>query len=156
MRAMNLVLLAAFVFLSSTLTSAQNGFLSDWFNMVSETQAAQPHWITPLATTTPRLEQEFRYDIQWQSLPVMSEVTADRALSRATVGDDLDLYLMGAQSLPVASLTGCPAPQESDRTFFCYCRPGFQSKLTHHPPRPKSARRKLCWTLSRKLASCPQ
>jgi hypothetical protein len=96
MRAMNLVLLAAFVFLSSTLTSAQNGFLSDWFNMVSETQAAQPHWITPLATTTPRLEQEFRYDIQWQSLPVMSEVTADRALSRATVGDDLDLYLMGA------------------------------------------------------------
>jgi len=34
--------------------------------MVSETQAEQPHWITPLATTTPRLEQEFRYDIQYQ------------------------------------------------------------------------------------------
>jgi hypothetical protein len=67
MRAINLVLLAAFVFLSSTLSSAQNGFFSDWFNMVSETQAAQPHWITPLATTTPRLEQEFRYDIQWQT-----------------------------------------------------------------------------------------
>jgi hypothetical protein len=67
MRAINLVLLAAFVFLSSTLTSAQNGFFSDWFNMVSETQAAQPRWITPLATTTPRLEQEFRYDIQWQT-----------------------------------------------------------------------------------------
>jgi hypothetical protein len=47
MRAINLVLLAVFVFLSSTLTSAQNGFFSDWFNMVSETQAAQPHWITP-------------------------------------------------------------------------------------------------------------
>jgi hypothetical protein len=27
----------------------------------------QPRWITPLATTTPRLEQEFRYDIQWQT-----------------------------------------------------------------------------------------
>ncbi len=67
MRAINLVLLAAFVFLSSTLTFAQNGFFSDWFNMVSETQAAQPHWITPLNTTTPRLEQEFRYDIQWQT-----------------------------------------------------------------------------------------
>ncbi len=35
--------------------------------MVSDTQAEQPHWITPLATTTPRLEQEFRYDIQRQT-----------------------------------------------------------------------------------------
>jgi hypothetical protein len=35
--------------------------------MVSKTQAEQPHWITPLATTTPRLEQEFRYDILWQT-----------------------------------------------------------------------------------------
>jgi hypothetical protein len=53
--------------LSSTLSSAQDGFPADWFNMVSATQAAQPHWITPLATTTARLEQEFRYDIQWQT-----------------------------------------------------------------------------------------
>jgi hypothetical protein len=52
--------------LSSTLSFAQ-GFFADWFNMVSGTQAAQPHWITPLNTTTPRLEQEFRYDIQWQT-----------------------------------------------------------------------------------------
>jgi hypothetical protein len=29
---------------------------------VSETQSAQPHWITPLVTVTPRLEQEFRSD----------------------------------------------------------------------------------------------
>jgi hypothetical protein len=42
-------------------------FFADWFNMVSETQAEPPHWITPLNTTTPRLEQEFRYDIQWQT-----------------------------------------------------------------------------------------
>lgn len=32
--------------------------------MVAETQSEQPHWMTPLATTTPRFEQEFRYDIQ--------------------------------------------------------------------------------------------
>jgi hypothetical protein len=53
--------------LSSTVASAQGGFISDWLNMVSATQAEQPHWITPLATTTPRLEQEFRYDLQWQT-----------------------------------------------------------------------------------------
>ena len=52
---------------TTTTTSQQGGFFHDWFSMVSETQAEQPHWITPLATTTPRLEQEFRYDIQWQT-----------------------------------------------------------------------------------------
>jgi hypothetical protein len=49
------------------LTFAQDGFLAGWFNMVSETQTEPPRWITPLNTTTPRLEQEFRYDIQWQT-----------------------------------------------------------------------------------------
>jgi hypothetical protein len=33
---------------------------------VEKTQSEQPHWITPLATTTPRLEEEFRYDQLWQ------------------------------------------------------------------------------------------
>lgn len=47
-------------------TSQDDGFFHNWFSMVSETQAEQPHWITPLATTTPRLEQEYRFDIQWQ------------------------------------------------------------------------------------------
>jgi hypothetical protein len=46
--------------------SSDGGFFNTWFSMVSRTQAEQPHWITPLATTTPRLEQEFRYDVQWQ------------------------------------------------------------------------------------------
>ncbi len=42
-------------------------FFSSWFSRVDKTQAEQPHWITPLATTTPRLEEEFRYDIFWQT-----------------------------------------------------------------------------------------
>lgn len=43
---------------------AQNagGFISNWLEMCNETQANQPHWITPLATVTPRLEQEYRFD----------------------------------------------------------------------------------------------
>lgn len=40
-----------------------------WLSMVSATQEAQPHWITPLVTVTPRLEQEFRYDQLWQYAP---------------------------------------------------------------------------------------
>jgi hypothetical protein len=30
--------------------------------------AEQPHWAPPIATTTPRLHELFRYDINWQSL----------------------------------------------------------------------------------------
>ncbi len=40
-----------------------DGFMTRWFARVARTQAEQPHWITPVFTTTPRLEEEFRYDI---------------------------------------------------------------------------------------------
>jgi len=47
--------------------SAQDsaGYFPDWFHRVDATQAAQPRWITPLFTVTPRLEEEFRSDITW-------------------------------------------------------------------------------------------
>jgi hypothetical protein len=45
--------------------SAQEGYFANWFKRVKETQAEQPHWLTPLFTTTPRLEEEFRSDIVW-------------------------------------------------------------------------------------------
>lgn len=44
---------------------AQNDYFSNWFKRVDKTQAEQPRWITPLFTTTPRLEEEFRSDITW-------------------------------------------------------------------------------------------
>jgi hypothetical protein len=37
-------------------------FLSRWQARVSATQSEQPHWVTPVVTVTPRLEQEFRTD----------------------------------------------------------------------------------------------
>jgi len=40
-----------------------------WLTMVDRTQAAQPHWITPLVTVTPRLEQELRSDFVWEDEP---------------------------------------------------------------------------------------
>ena len=67
MRTLALFFAALILCFSSTLSFAQDGFFTDWFNMVSATQAEQPHWVTPLATTTPRLEQEFRYDVQQQT-----------------------------------------------------------------------------------------
>ena len=35
---------------------------SSWFATVDKTQEEQPHWMTPLVTVTPRLEEEYRYD----------------------------------------------------------------------------------------------
>jgi hypothetical protein len=42
---------------------ASSGPFASWLDMVSATQNAQPHWMTPLVTVTPRLEQEFRWDV---------------------------------------------------------------------------------------------
>ena len=41
---------------------ACNGFIDCWQARATATQNAQPHWVTPLVTVTPRLEQEFRSD----------------------------------------------------------------------------------------------
>lgn len=57
----------AVVCLVPTLTSAQDGYFTNWFARVDKTKDEQPHWVTPLATTTPRLEEEYRYDQLWQT-----------------------------------------------------------------------------------------
>src|SRR5215510_12338594 len=51
--------------------SVERGFWTTWFERSDKTKQEQPHWITPLATTTPRLDQEFHYDVSWQQgMPV--------------------------------------------------------------------------------------
>lgn len=41
------------------------GFWARWFERSEKAKSEQPHWLTPNAMTTPRLEQEFRYDVDW-------------------------------------------------------------------------------------------
>lgn len=38
-------------------------FFRSWLQMTAKTQAQQPDWLSPLATTSGRLKQELRYDI---------------------------------------------------------------------------------------------
>jgi hypothetical protein len=58
---------AAFAFAAPALaadtdfSSAVSNYFDTWQDRVKAAQESQPSWITPLATTTPRLEQEFRY-----------------------------------------------------------------------------------------------
>jgi hypothetical protein len=66
MRGASIAVVIGFLFATPPLTAQDaNG---SWLERVSATQAQQPHWITPVATVTPRLEQEFRYDFFHQNL----------------------------------------------------------------------------------------
>ena len=52
---------------SSSFGSAIEDYFINWFPRVTQIQSEQPHWVTPLATVTPRLEEEVRYDQFFQS-----------------------------------------------------------------------------------------
>jgi hypothetical protein len=67
MRRAGFFLVVAVPVLSSALAFAQDGYFVNWFARVDKTKDEQPHWVTPLATTTPRLEEEYRYDQLWQT-----------------------------------------------------------------------------------------
>jgi len=48
-------------------TSSTSDLLTKWFAISDVAKESQPHWMTPLVTVTPRLEQEYRYDQGWQA-----------------------------------------------------------------------------------------
>jgi len=52
---------------SSSFGSAIADYFINWFPRVTEIQNEQPHWVTPLVTVTPRLEEEVRYDQLFES-----------------------------------------------------------------------------------------
>lgn len=52
---------------SSSFASAIVDYFSNWFSRVTRIQREQPHWVTPIVTVTPRLEEELRYDQFWQA-----------------------------------------------------------------------------------------
>ena len=62
--------------------SAEKGFWKTWFQRSDKTKREQPNWITPLATTTPRLDQEFHYDVSWQQAMPSTNYTANLGSSK--------------------------------------------------------------------------
>src|SRR5205085_412784 len=52
-------------------TATQNndvGFSDCWFGRVNRALAEQPHWLAPIFTATPRLEEMYVYDISRQDI----------------------------------------------------------------------------------------
>ena len=66
-----ILLFLAAIFISPAY--AQQGFVANWQARATATQNAQPHWVTPLVTVTPRLEQEFRTDFVRQVTPTHTD-----------------------------------------------------------------------------------
>lgn len=49
--------------------AGSSNWLTNWFATSDAAKESQPHWMTPLITVTPRLEQEFRWDQVRQDRP---------------------------------------------------------------------------------------
>jgi hypothetical protein len=83
-----------------------------WLDRVARTQARQPHWITPLVTVTPRLEQEFRFDFFRQ--------TAAPGATTISYGGGKGLELIPAERVEV--ILGVPP-------YITHSQPGAQNGL---------------------------
>ncbi|MDR3407846.1 MAG: hypothetical protein P4L68_05040, partial [Methylovirgula sp.] len=59
---------------AGTATDPITDYFLHWYDRVHEAQATQPHWMTPIATVTPRLEEEIRYDQQFQVLGTGAQI----------------------------------------------------------------------------------
>lgn len=55
-------------------TDPISNYFLHWFDRSDAAQASQPHWMTPITTVTPRLEQEYRYDQYQEFLQNGSEI----------------------------------------------------------------------------------
>ena len=51
-------------------------YFAAWFDRSNAAKESQPHWMTPITTVTPRLEQEYRYDQTQQFLQNGSEINS--------------------------------------------------------------------------------
>jgi hypothetical protein len=107
---------------TNALSSSGEGYFSGWFARVSRIQAEQPHWITPMTTVTPRLEEELRYDQEWET------TSSGTRLDSFGLGKGLEL--IPAENVEV--ILGIPAWQSrnksderdgfADESFLFKCR----------------------------------
>jgi hypothetical protein len=87
---------------ASAVESQDGGWLSNWFERSERARSEQPHWVTPVVTVTPRLEQELRYDQIWQTSP------AGKTLWSYGGGKGVELIPFD----PVEVIIGIPAWQD--------------------------------------------
>ncbi len=90
---------------TDSLSASGVGYFSDWFARVTKIQSEQPHWITPITTVTPRLEEELRYDQSWETTSSGTRLTS--------FGGGKGLELIPAENVEV--ILGVPAWQSRNK-----------------------------------------
>ena len=88
----------------------KSGFLRSWLRMAAETQANQPDWLSPLATTSGRLKQEFRYDI-WDQPSTLGNRTYQFGGNKGLefITSTRTQILLGVPTYTLVSPSGAPA-----------------------------------------------
>lgn len=89
--------------------SEKAGLLHSWLHMADQVQSSQPDWLSPLATTSGRLKQEFRFDTFDQPLSNGNrtyQLGGNKGLEVVT--NSRTQLLLGVPSYTVASPSGPP------------------------------------------------
>ena len=88
----------------------KRGFFHSWLHMAAETQAKQPDWLSPLATTSGRLKQELRYDI-WDQPSAMGNRTYQFGGNKGLefITSSRTQILLGVPTYTLVSPSGPPA-----------------------------------------------
>ena len=108
-------------------THGASRFLRSWSQMSEHTQTQEPDWLSPIATTSGRLKQEFRYDA-WQQTKPSGET--DYTFSG---GKGLELIIAPRFQILI----------------------GFPSYVVHRPSGPRDGFGDLPLMLKVRLASAP-
>lgn len=106
---------------SSTPLDPISDYFLHWFERSDLAQATQPHWMTPLTTITPRMEQEFRYDQYQEFLQNGSEINnyfAGKGLELIpTVTNEILINVPGFEQRSKGGSTVSPATGFTDGNF---------------------------------------
>lgn len=121
-------LLLSFLFLFLCVCAGQSGAQS-WLARVSATQAAQPHWVTPVATTTPRLEQEFRFDVVHENIPTGNVTNLDNGKGLEVIPSRRTELLI---NLPPYLLHQNPAAKDGWGDFAAMMKYRFYARNEQH------------------------
>jgi len=89
----------------NSLSTSDDNYFSGWFARVNKIQSEQPHWITPITTVTPRLEEELRYDQSWETTSSGTHLTS--------YGVGKGLELIPAENIEI--ILGIPAWQSRNK-----------------------------------------
>jgi len=96
-------------------------YFTHWFERVDRAQAEQPHWMTPIITVTPRLEEEFRWDQYWQHTATGANIdNYDAGKGLELIPTETEEIILGLPPYVTTGNVPHPASGFADWPFFLF------------------------------------